>query len=291
MKTKHTLPTLFLAVFATLHGVSSASAASLLGSAQSFAVLGQATVTNAHNGSNASTQLYGNLGVTPGVLGGGFYPDGVVGGGTIHINDELAQLALADAASAYASLVSTLPSTVNYSGFILGSAEHATLTPGIYHFDSSAQLTGMLTLDFQSNPNAQFIFQIGSTLTTASSSSIHVINGNSLSSVYWQVGSSATLGQDTSFVGNILAHKSISFDSRASILCGRAFALTGAVTLTDNLISNNCTAENYTNSNSDYGSLGFSGGQTATIPEPATLMWMLVGAAELLRRPRLLRQH
>lgn len=288
MKTKVYLPMLSLVVVGAFYNMSAAAASSYsLGSAQSFAVLGHEAVTNAHNAPNPATQIYGDLGVTPGTSVTGFYPDGAVSGGTIHINDAVAQLALVDATTAYNTLASS-PFSLDYTGIELGSAGYTTLTPGVYHFDTSAQLTGALTLDFQSNPNAEFIFQIGSTLTTASSSSVNVINGNSMSGVYWQVGSSATLGADTSFAGNILALASIGLGPRADILCGRAFALTGAVTLSDNLISNNCTAENFGSGNADYGSTGFSG--NGNVPEPSTLVLMVIGVT-LLRRQRLLDKH
>jgi hypothetical protein len=214
-----------------------AFAGTILGTAQSFAVLGHETVTNAHSDPNLATQVFGNLGVTPGTSVTGFYPDGTVSGGTIHINDAVAQLALANATTAYNTLAGA-PSTYDYTGFVLGSPGHAVLTPGVYSFATSAQLTGALTLDFTLDPTGEFIFQIGSALTTASSSSVSVIGGGSLSDVYWQVGSSATLGSDTVFAGNLLAGISVTLDPRAEILCGRAFALTGAVTLTDNQISN-----------------------------------------------------
>ena len=247
----------------------------ILGSAQSFAVLGHETVTNGHSASNPTTQVYGNLGVTPGTSVTGFYPDGTVSAGTIHINDGVAQLALADATTAYNTLAG-LPFVNDYTGVVLGSAGHTTLTPGLYHFDSSAQLTGALTLDFLGNPNADFIFQIGSTLTTASGSTVTVSNGGSLSGVYWQVGSSATLGTDTTFAGNILAYASVGLDPRADILCGRAIALTGAVTLTDNLISNNNTAEDFGSGRSDFGSYGFSG-SPAVVPLPGALLLFVSG--------------
>ena len=99
-----------------------------------------------------------------------------------------------------------------------------TLTPGVYFFASSAQLTGTLTLNNLGNPNAVFVFQIGSTLTTASASSVIFSNSLTDSNVYWQVGSSATLGTTTAFEGNILALTSITLNTGATIGCGSALA-------------------------------------------------------------------
>ena len=96
------------------------------------------------------------------------------------------------------------------SGLDLGGH---TLTSGVYHFSSSAQLTGGLTLDAQSNPNAVFIFQMGSTLTTASGSSVILANGANAANIFWQVGSSATLGTTSAFKGNILALTSITLNT------------------------------------------------------------------------------
>ena len=110
-----------------------------------------------------------------------------------------------------------------------------TLTAGAYDFSSSAQLTGQLTLDAAGNPNAQFVFEIGSTLTTASASSIRLINGASPCNVYWQIGSSATLGSTTAFEGNLMAHTSITVNNGSTVQ-GRVLASTGAVTLDNNVL-------------------------------------------------------
>jgi type VI secretion system secreted protein VgrG len=115
-----------------------------------------------------------------------------------------------------------------------------TLTPGVYFFSSSAQLTGTLTLDGTGLADPVFVFQIGSTLTTASNSSVVTINDGGSStpgiSVYWQVGSSATLGTTTAFEGNILALASITLNTGATVLDGRLLARNGAVTLDGNNI-------------------------------------------------------
>ncbi len=110
-----------------------------------------------------------------------------------------------------------------------------TLTAGVYCFDTSAQLTGALTLDAEGNSGAVFIFKIGSTLTTASASSVLMINSGVDCNVWWQVGSSATLGTTTSFSGNILALASVTLTTGATV-SGRAFAQTGAVTMDSNVI-------------------------------------------------------
>ena len=131
-----------------------------------------------------------------------------------------------------------------------------TLTPGVYFFASSAQLTGTLTLDAQGTPNAEFIFQIGKTLTTASASVVNVFDGGAGDGVFWQAGSSATLGTSTVFAGNILADQSVTLNTTAEILCGRAIALHAAVTMDTNTISNDCTASEGSQGRTDFGSGG-----------------------------------
>ena len=108
-----------------------------------------------------------------------------------------------------------------------------------------------------------------------------VLNGGAGSGVYWQVGSSATLGTTTDFAGNILALASITLNNGADILCGRALAQTGAVTMDSNTISNNCDSNNGGTGNTDFGSLGFSGGPTSAVPESSTWAMLLLGFAGL----------
>jgi type VI secretion system secreted protein VgrG len=172
------------------------------------------------------------VGVSPGTAITGF-PPGTIVGGTTHTNDALAAQAQVDLTTAYNALAGQT-STLNLTGQDLGGL---TLTPGVYTFSSSAQLTGLLTLNALGDPNARFYFQIGSTLTTASSASVTIINGSSTDgNVYWQVGSSATLGTGTEFAGNIVAQTSITLTTGATDLDGRALAENGAVTLDTNTI-------------------------------------------------------
>ena len=152
--------------------------------------------------------------------------------GTIHAADAAALAAQNAVTTAYNSLASQA-CTQDLTGQDLGGK---TLTAGVYCFSSSAQLTGTLTLNAQGNASAVFIFKMGSTLTTASGSSVVLINGGSPCNVFWQVGSSATLGTTTSFAGNILALASITVTTGASVT-GRALALNGAVTLDTNAVS------------------------------------------------------
>ncbi len=198
-----------------------------LGTADSFAVLGGTTVTN-----TGPTVVSGDLGVSPGSAVTGF-PPGLVINGAIHAADAVALQAQSDLTTAYNDAAGR-PCTSDLSGVDLGTQ---TLTDGTYCFSSSAQLTGTLTLNGEGNPNAVFIFQIGSTLTTAPASTVSLINGAQACNVYWQVGSSATLGTTTTFRGSILALTSIALQTGATIVEGRALARNGAVTLDTNTIT------------------------------------------------------
>jgi type VI secretion system secreted protein VgrG len=194
-----------------------------LGSAASFVALASSTLTNTGPGF-----FIGNVGVSPGSAVVGILPGNVING-SIHAGDSVAALAQTDATTAYNDLAGEV-CNVHLTGQDLGGM---TLTPGVYCFDTSAQLTGALVLDALGNSNAVWVFQTGSTLTTASASSVTVINGGNALNVFWQVGSSATLGTTTRFKGNILADASITSNTGASLI-GRALALNGAVTLNTN---------------------------------------------------------
>jgi len=200
-----------------------------LGTSAPFVVLGGSAVTN-----TGPSVLNGDLGVAPGTSLTGFGSPTVVNGAT-HDNDAVANTAQGDLTTAYNAAAGQPYSPGNdLTGIDLGNK---TLTAGAYHFSSSAQLTGALTLDAQGDPTAQFVFEIGSTLTTASASSVVLVNGASPCNVFWQVGSSATLDTDTAFQGNILALTDVSLNARASVL-GRVLARNGAITLINNRLDN-----------------------------------------------------
>jgi len=196
-----------------------------LGTTTTFAVLGGSTVTN-----TGSSVLTGDLGVWPGLSITGF-PPGLVSG-TTHAGDAVAQQAQTDLTAAYNDLAGQACGAV-LTGQDLGGL---TLPPGVYCFSSSAQLTGTLTLDAQGDDNAVFVFQIGTTFTTASSSSVQFVNGGPSCNVFWQVGSSATLGTSTTLAGSILALESITLTTSANV-SGQLLARNGAVTLDTGTVS------------------------------------------------------
>lgn len=194
-----------------------------LGSAAPFAVLGGSTVTNAGN-----TMVNGDLGVSPGTAAT-ITPDMV--SGTIHAGDPVAATAQAALASAYDSALAQGPDKP-----LVGDLGGLTLKPGLYSFGAEATLAGTLTLDADGDPNAVFIFQIGSTITTAASSAVVLTDGAQACRVSWLIGSSATLGANTAFRGDVLAVTSITAVAGTTVE-GRLLARNGAVTLDTNRVT------------------------------------------------------
>jgi len=205
------------------------------GTIDGFAVLGASTVTN-----TGPTTILGNLGLSPG--------SSVTGLGSItltgveDVDNALAINGQSDANSAYSALLpSTLTSppggAVNLTGEDLGGLE---LAPGVYYFASSAQLTGTLELDALGTDGGAWTFVMGSTLTTASASDVEIVDtgsaGEFTGNINWIVGSSATFGTTTAFLGTIISEASDTLNTGATVGCGGVIALTGAVTLDNNTI-------------------------------------------------------
>lgn len=195
-----------------------------LGSASNFAVLAGSTITN-----TGSSVINGNLGLNPGTSVTGF-PPGTVSG-TQEVTNGVASQAHTDLITAY-NAAAGQTGAVTVSGDLGGQ----TLVPGVYSSASSLGLTGTLTLDAGGDANAVFIFQAGSSLTTSSGSNVSLINGAQACNVFWQVGSSATLGTNSNMSGSILALTSITLNSGADV-DGRVLARNGAVTLDDNTVT------------------------------------------------------
>lgn len=195
-----------------------------LGTVDSFAVLGGSAVTN-----TGPSTINGDLGVSPGTSITGF-PPGTVNG-AVHATDAVAGQAQSDLTTAYNDAAGRTPPTA-----VPADLGGLTLTSGVYKSGSSLGLTGTLTLDAQGDPNSVFVFQAGSDLTTATASRVNLINGAQPCNVFWQIGSSATLGTSSGFVGTLMALTSISLNDSVT-LQGRALARNGAVTLINDTIT------------------------------------------------------
>ncbi len=196
-----------------------------LGTASTFAVLAGSTVTNV-----GPTIVSGDLGVSPGAAVTGF-PPGIVINGSIHAADPTAAQAQLDVTKAF----NNAAGRVNAKS-IPADIGGTTITPGVYKAPVSLMITGNVTLDGQNNPNAVFIFQVSSTLTTAVNSSVTLINMVNACNVFWEVGSSATLNTNSVFDGDILALASISLGTGA-VVNGRVLARSGAVTMLSNAVT------------------------------------------------------
>jgi len=222
-----------------------------LGTAGNFGVLSATGITN-----TGATTINGDVGAFP--------TSSITGFGTVTLNgtnqggNTISQVAQNDLTTAYNTAAGLVPTTTYSPVMDLGGL---TLTAGVYNDPSSLAITGTLVLNGQGNSNAVFVFQAGSTLTTASNATIILENGAQASNVFWQVGSSATLGTSTDFSGNILANTSVTLTTGATVL-GSVLAENGAVTLDSNTIT------------------------AAAVPEPDSAVLFCLGALVLLRRKR-----
>jgi hypothetical protein len=217
----------------------------ILGTASGFAALAGSGISFA---GSAPTTLHGDIGGVPSASITGMA--NLLLDGVNHADDAVAQNARGALLTAYNDAAGRTPTTLYGAVFDLGER---TLDPGVYNGSSSFGITGTLTLDAGGDPNAVWIFQAGSTLTLATGSRIVLVGGAQAANVFWQVGSSATLGTDAYFVGSLLALTSITLNTGATAE-GRMLALNGAVTFDNNVL---------------------------TVPEPGTFHLLVIGLSAL----------
>jgi LPXTG-motif cell wall-anchored protein len=205
-----------------------------LGTTSNFAVLAGTTITN-----TGSTIINGSTGGDVGLYPGTDFPGqaDVTLSGAVHLTDDVAKAAQKDLVAAYDDAAGRTPVTR-----IPTELGGTTLTPGVYDSASGTfQITGTLTLDAKGDPDGVFIFLMDSTLITASDSVVNPINSARFCRIFWKVGSSATLGTNSNFVGHIFALTSIAAQNGATIQ-GQLLARNGAVTLDNNTITNGLCA-------------------------------------------------
>ena len=193
-----------------------------LGNAASFEVLAGTEINN-----TGTTKINGNVGVSPGAIVTGLTSD-MISEGAIHCNDAVADLAQKDLVLASRDAMGRTNAKT-----ITTDLGEQTLTPGVYFLGLPATLTGTLKLDAQGDPEAVFIFQMASTLTTQANSKIELINGARFSRIFWQVGTHATLGASSTFKGSILADNAISAGP-GTMVQGQLLAIAGGVALNSN---------------------------------------------------------
>ncbi|MBK1815071.1 DUF3494 domain-containing protein [Luteolibacter yonseiensis] len=237
-------------------GDQAASAALLsvdLGSAASYAVLAGSGITIA--GPANSSTIIGNIGSHATVSITGLENLNLVG--TNHAGNSITQAAKADLQTAYTDAAGR---SFDGAAFADGHVLTGIMTTGVYHGSGSFALNGILTLDAQGDPDAVWIFQMTSTFDVGSAGQVALLNGAQASNVFWQVGSSATLGTGARLAGTILAAQSISMNTGA-VINGRALASAGAVTM---------------------------GGSTITlpVPEPSAMLLSVIGICSLLATRR-----
>lgn len=219
------LASLFVLVFFISTAFAQQSAVAV-GDTKNFAILAGSTITN-----TGGTVVYGDIGLSPGTSFTGSAD--VVLDGKVHLTNTDASKAKDALTMAYNDVAGRTPVTI-----IATELGGQTLLPGVYASESGTfEITGTLTLDAQGDSSAIFIFQMASTLVTASNSKVELSKSASSCQVYWQVGSSATLGVDSTFAGRIYASESITLNNGAEVI-GQVLAMTGAVTLDNNVISN-----------------------------------------------------
>ncbi len=251
-----------------LPGTLARAQTTILGSTGNYAVMAGSTVTI-----NGATTITGNLGRASRAGAGSLILNGSEGGMTAQDQTDFTK--------AFNGLAA-MTATVDLTGKILGTDAGAiVLAPGVYNFDTTAQLTGTLTLDAQNQSNAVWVFQIGSTFTTAASARVVFTNlaANSVANdgLFWQVGTATTIGAGTTFEGNILGGSTFDFGAGATIDHGRALTGSGGtITLAGNTFDFIGVSSGYS------GGLAFVGASNTitSIPEPSTYA-LLAGALAL----------